>query len=87
MKIKSIRGNIKYNGVVYAEGDVFFMPDNENIKYLLPNIEIVEPPKAEKKEEPKQEPPKEEKEEEPKQEPPKEEKEEKEEKKPKAKRG
>ena len=41
MKVKAIRGSIKYNGVVYDEGDVF---DIEAVDFdiLRENIEIVE---------------------------------------------
>ncbi|MGP1567973.1 MAG: Rho termination factor N-terminal domain-containing protein [Peptoanaerobacter stomatis] len=41
MKIKSIRGSIKYNGTVYEEGDIFEIEDTD-FSQLQENIEIVE---------------------------------------------
>lgn len=41
MKVKAIRGSIKYDGVVYDEGDVFDI-EAADLDILRENIEIVE---------------------------------------------
>ena len=41
MKVKAIRGSIKYDGIVYDEGDVFDI-EAADLDILRENIEIVE---------------------------------------------
>lgn len=41
MKVKSIRGSIKYDGIVYDEGDVFDI-EATDLDILRENIEVVE---------------------------------------------
>ena len=41
MKVKSIRGSIKYNGTVYEEGAIFDI-ENADFDSLRENIEVVE---------------------------------------------
>ena len=41
MKVKAIRGSIKYNGIVYDEGDVFDI-EAIDLDILRENIEVVE---------------------------------------------
>ena len=41
MKVKAIRGSIKYDGIVYDEGDVFDI-EAVDLDILRENIEIVE---------------------------------------------
>ena len=41
MKVKAIRGSIKYDGIVYDEGDVFDI-EATDLDILRENIEVVE---------------------------------------------
>lgn len=50
MKVKSIRGAVKYNGIVYSEGMTFDI-DEKDLKNIIENVEIIpeKKPKADEK--------------------------------------